>query len=52
MGVTPRQLDAMTLFEFRSAQASWIGFHAAEAEPDAPDAMSDERAHELGIVGF
>jgi hypothetical protein len=42
----------MTLWEFRAAQASWIGFHASSGEEDNPEPMSDERLHELGVVGF
>jgi hypothetical protein len=53
MGVTPRELDRMTLFEFHAAQRAWIGFHASSGEDeDKPEAMSDERLRELGIVGF
>lgn len=52
MGMTPRQLDAMTLFEFHAAQAGWVQFHASYGEEDNPEAMSDERARELGIIGF
>ena len=53
MGLTPRQLDEMTAWEFKVAWKAWRKFHSSEADDeDKPDAMSDERLAELGIVGF
>jgi hypothetical protein len=52
MGLSPRQLDAMTLWEFSVASAAWRRFHASTAESEAAPAMTDERLAELGIVGF
>lgn len=54
MGRSQRDLDQMTLWEFKVAWKSWRGFHAASLEEDheAPPPMSDERLRELGIVGF
>jgi hypothetical protein len=53
MGLTPRQLDAMTLWEFSCAASAWRKFHTVESEDeDRPPEMSDERLAELGIIGF
>lgn len=52
MGWTPRQLDAVTMWEFSSAWGGYKGFHAAQEEDMPPPEMSDERLKELGIVGF
>ena len=52
MGLTPRQLDAMTMWEFAVAAQSWRRFHAVEDEDERAPEMSDERLAELGIIGF
>jgi hypothetical protein len=52
MGLSARQLDAMTLWEFSAAHTAWIKFHASSSEEEAPPAMSDDRLAELGIAGF
>lgn len=50
MGMTPRQVDECTLWEFACCSE---GFRKAnETEEQAPPAMSDDAAAELGIVGF
>lgn len=48
MGLSPLDVDRMTLWQF---QAAADGFRRANPD-DTPQAMSDERAAELGIVGF
>lgn len=50
MGFSPRQLDAMTQWEFTAALATWSKANRVEDE-QAP-AMSDDRLAELGIDGF
>jgi len=52
MGLTPRQVDAMTLWEFAVAWKAWRDFHTSTPEEDAPPPMSEERLAEWGIVGF
>jgi hypothetical protein len=52
MGLSPRQLDDMTMWEFSCAIADWRRFYASAGEEEAAPAMSDERLAELGIVGF
>lgn len=50
MGFSPREVDAMSLWEFRCCSAAW---EKANVPPDdRPPEMSDERLKELGIVGF
>ncbi|KSV79567.1 hypothetical protein N185_00110 [Sinorhizobium sp. GW3] len=50
MGMTPRQVDECTLWEFASCSD---GFRKAnETQEQAAPAMSDDTAAELGIVGF
>jgi len=55
MGLTPRQLDEYTLWEFKCARLAWTDFHTVrdeEADAERPPEMSDERLAELGIIGF
>lgn len=52
MGLTPRQLDEMTLWEFKVAFKAWRDFNTVPPEEEGPPAMSDDRLAELGIVGF
>lgn len=52
MGLYPRELDAMTKWEFEAAWAGFRRFHAAPEEEDQPPPMSEDRLAELGIVGF
>lgn len=50
MGMSPRQVDECTLWEFASCSE---GFRKAnETEEQAPPPMSEDAAAELGIVGF
>lgn len=50
MGMSPRQLDAMTLWEFHAALEKWV--EANSVAEEAPPEMSDDRLAELGIDGF
>jgi hypothetical protein len=50
MGFGPREVDAMSLWEFRAASAGWEKAHSSGDNP--PPAMSDDRLKELGIEGF
>lgn len=52
MGLTPRQLDEMTPWEFKVAWQAWRKFHTTQEEEERPEPMSDARLAELGIVGF
>lgn len=49
MGFTPRQVDDMSLWEFRACVR---GYNAAQGGDPLAEPMSDERAAELGIEGF
>lgn len=52
MGMTPAQLDGMTLWEFDCAWKGYRKFHTVPDEDERPPAMSDDLLSELGIVGF
>lgn len=52
MGWSPRDLDGATVWEFSAARSAWLDFHATASDEDSPEAMSDDRLRELGIVGF
>lgn len=49
MGFDPRQVEAMTLWEFIACAE---GFRQIHEGAGAPPEMDDDRLAELGIVGF
>jgi hypothetical protein len=49
IGLGPREVDALTLWELTAAIDGWAAANGAEAKPPA---MTDEEAAELGIEGF
>lgn len=50
MGFPPRDIDDMTLWEFAVCYEGYRKAHASEEE--APPAMNDDVAADLGIEGF
>lgn len=50
MGFCPRQVDAMTLWEFMACVDGWKA--ANQTDEQAAPAMDDETASLLGIEGF
>ena len=50
MSFSPRQIDEMSLWEFRCVCSGWSEANHAD-DGTAPE-MSDDRLAELGIVGF
>lgn len=50
MGLSPRQVDESTLWQFQAARDGWMSANSS-GEPPAP-VMDDEQLAELGIEGF
>jgi hypothetical protein len=50
VGYSPRDIDDMTLWEFACCMEGYRKAHASEEE--APPAMTDDIAADLGIEGF
>lgn len=50
MGMSPRQVDECTLWEFASCSEGYR--KANQSEEDAPPPMADDALAELGIEGF
>jgi hypothetical protein len=50
MGLSPRDVDDSTLWQFQAARDGWLAANSS-AEPAAP-AMDDEQLADLGIEGF
>jgi hypothetical protein len=49
MGLSPRDVNDMSLWEFNACLEGWKAAHASD---DAAPAMSDDKAAQLGIEGF
>ena len=49
MGLSPRDVNDMSLWEFAVCMEGWKAAHASE---DAAPAMTDDTAAKLGIEGF
>lgn len=52
MGLSPREVDGMSLWEFNACFHGWQAAHDPEGRHGGPGAMTPERAAELGIKGF
>lgn len=52
MGLTPRDVDRMSVWEYRSCLDAWNRAHGSERDGGDPDAISDERLAALGVEGF
>lgn len=50
MGMTPREIDDCTLWEFAACSEGYRKAH--QMEEQAPPPMADEQLAELGIQGF
>lgn len=51
MGLSPRQIDRLTPWEFDAAFRGWCQANGVKIKADRGE-MSDERLQELGIKGF
>lgn len=50
MGFTPRQVDEMSFWEFRCCYEGYKATNGIKSKSSAD--ISEERLHEMGIVGF
>lgn len=49
MGLSPRQIDEMTPWEFTAVSDAWVRAHGGKKKGAG---MDDDRLAELGIEGF
>lgn len=49
MGLSPRQIDEMTPWEFTAVSEAWVQAHGGKKRGQG---MDDDRLAELGIEGF
>lgn len=49
MGLSPRQLDEMTPWEFKAVSDAYVRAHGGKPKGEG---MDDDRLAELGIEGF
>ncbi len=47
MGISPGEMDAMSLWQYRAALAGWNRAHGGDDGHDEPSPMSPERYEEL-----
>jgi hypothetical protein len=52
MGFSPREVDAMTQWEFTACMSAWNKANKPAEEEGAAPPMSDDRLAELGIAGL